>query len=200
MNKRQQQKMATRAKLVSTARELFAAQGFLNTTTAQIAKSSGVAHGTLFVHFATREHLMVEVLDREMEALSDRLGRQMAVAGGFFDLLERYLDFLTEHEGFFSSLWRELPLYPDELRRKVMFRYAGIQTHFHRALSASVSAGEVPPCDANLVVQTLFAQLHYYLSLRTLFVEDGSVVARFRGRLRTLARLLTACGDDGEGA
>ncbi|MCD4829849.1 MAG: TetR/AcrR family transcriptional regulator [Candidatus Cloacimonetes bacterium] len=196
MNKRQQQKLATRQKLVNTARKLFIKQGFLETTTVQIAKQSGVAHGTLFVHFPTRDYLMIEVLDAEMELLSDELNQVASRTGDFFELLDRYLDFLIEHEDIFAVLARELPFYPDELRRKALFRQAGIQGHFHRALSDAVVTDRFPACNAGMVVQTVFAQLHYYLSLRSVFVDEGSVIERFRRRIVSIARsLVTFSGE-----
>lgn len=51
--------------ILKAALELFAEQGFRGTSTAQIAKHAGVATGTLFHHFATKEdlinHLYVDI-------------------------------------------------------------------------------------------------------------------------------------------
>ena len=60
---RQEQKEATRERLVNAAMELFARNGIAQTTTADIAKSIGMSHGNVFVHFPSREDLVIAVID-----------------------------------------------------------------------------------------------------------------------------------------
>ncbi len=50
--------MNNKEKILETAIKLFVKQGFENTPTAQITKESGVASGTLFYHYKTKEALM----------------------------------------------------------------------------------------------------------------------------------------------
>ena len=54
MNQRQKQKEATRSKIMETSRELFREFGF-EVTTRNIAESSGISVGTIFVHFKENE-------------------------------------------------------------------------------------------------------------------------------------------------
>ncbi len=51
----------TRQRLVRAALELFTAQGYHNTTTPQIAKKAGVAEGTIYRHFHSKQHLLNEL-------------------------------------------------------------------------------------------------------------------------------------------
>src|SRR5213592_440275 len=51
----------TRQRLVRAALELFTAQGFHVTTTPHIAKKAGVAEGTIYRHFASKQHLLNEL-------------------------------------------------------------------------------------------------------------------------------------------
>ncbi len=51
------QKEETRAALAAAALRCFAATGWEATTVGAIAKAAGVAHGTFYVHFATKEAL-----------------------------------------------------------------------------------------------------------------------------------------------
>ncbi len=51
----------TRQRLVRAALELFTAQGFHLTTTPLIAKKAGVAEGTIYRHFASKQHLLNEL-------------------------------------------------------------------------------------------------------------------------------------------
>jgi len=190
MNKRQEQKIATRARLLDAARALFTQHGFLDVTTARIAQEAGVAHGTVFVHFADKDALVTEVLDAELAQLSEELYAAMAQSGDFCELLDRYLGFLAEREDLFAALSRELPFYPPELRRKVLFRQAAVQSRFFGALSTAVAEGRARPCDVTSVVQMVFGTIHYYLALRPVFVEGGGVIEKFRVSLVNTVRCM----------
>lgn len=53
--------MTKRKKILQTAMNLFIKKGIQNTSTASIAKEAGVATGTLFHHFKTKEELVYEL-------------------------------------------------------------------------------------------------------------------------------------------
>ena len=67
---RQEQKVVTRDRLVNAAMALFARKGIMNTTTADVAKSVRMSHGVVFLHFPTRDDLVIAVIDE--------FGRQLA--------------------------------------------------------------------------------------------------------------------------
>src|SRR3954463_1986113 len=54
-------KIATRQQIVSAADELFREKGFAETTTRDIAQAVGIASGTLFNYFATKEALLARL-------------------------------------------------------------------------------------------------------------------------------------------
>ncbi len=63
-------------KILNTATELFASQGFDNTTTLQIAKESRVTEPLLYYHFQGKEEIFTEIIknifqdySRQLEAL-----------------------------------------------------------------------------------------------------------------------------------
>jgi AcrR family transcriptional regulator len=51
----------TRQRLIRTALELFTTRGYHATTTAQIAKKAGIAEGTIYRHFASKQQLVNEL-------------------------------------------------------------------------------------------------------------------------------------------
>lgn len=51
----------TRQKLLRAALELFTGEGFLASTTPLLAERAGVAEGTIYRHFTSKEHLLNEV-------------------------------------------------------------------------------------------------------------------------------------------
>ena len=79
---RRAQKAATRAALKKTARDCFVKSGFAGTAIADIAKAAGVAHGTFYVHFDSKEAMLDELLDDFNAELARRLQPVVAVAAG----------------------------------------------------------------------------------------------------------------------
>ncbi len=51
----------THQRLIRAALELFSTRGYHDTTTAQIAKKAGVAEGTIYRHFASKQQLLNEL-------------------------------------------------------------------------------------------------------------------------------------------
>jgi AcrR family transcriptional regulator len=66
----------TRALLISAATDLLRTIGFAGTSTALIAKRAHLTTGALHHHFATKEDLMLSVLDRSSERVLQRLEQQ----------------------------------------------------------------------------------------------------------------------------
>jgi AcrR family transcriptional regulator len=89
-----------RDELLDAARDVLRERGIMGATTREIARAAGVADGTLYNHFRTREELFLALFDRTLpmfkHALGDlplrvgqadvraNLAEVMAVALGFF--------------------------------------------------------------------------------------------------------------------
>jgi AcrR family transcriptional regulator len=175
MNKREKAKKETREKLLAAAKEEFIKNGLLNISTVDIAKRAGVAHGTVFFHFENKENLLVQVLDRELLKITDNLYRLLHRSNNFEELLDTYLDFLEKEEDFFVIIAQETPFYSPQLRRTIMGREAAIRNYFYQALKK-----ECGGADITTMMNFLFGTLNYYLSLRVLFVTEGSVIKKKR--------------------
>ena len=61
MRKTPQTEEDTRTKILQAALRLFAKRGYDGTTTKDLAKSAGVAEGTLFRHFTSKKAILIEV-------------------------------------------------------------------------------------------------------------------------------------------
>ncbi len=183
MNKRQKQKQKTREKIVSCAKELFIQKGFLHTTTSEIAAAAGIAHGTLFLHFPAKESLILEIMDTVLEQIQAALQPVIAHAGNLDEIIRCYLDLIEQHEAIFSTKAREMPFYGDELRRKLLFRDAIIRGHFHTLFQQGIDDGIYRQVDIQTALTFFFGAIHYYLSLKQIFVVDGSVIGKFKDQI-----------------
>lgn len=196
MNKRQIQKQKTRKMILQTAKKLFIVQGFLNTTTAQIAVECGIAHGTLFLHFKSKDILIIEILDQQLEQISFKIMELIRDTIDLEEILKKYLDFLQKEEDFFSVLARELPFYPEQLRRKIIFRESLIRSKFTKVIEKGTASGSLIECDAIMANTFLFSTINYYLSLKSLFVSEGSVISKFKDKIISTFLKLLSKGDN----
>jgi AcrR family transcriptional regulator len=189
---RAEAKQATRQRLLATAKQEFIRTGYLNISTVDIARNAGVAHGTVFFHFQSKENLLVEVLDQELLHLTDELRRQLGELHGVESLLDHYLDFLEQEESFFAILARETPLYEASLRRTILGREAAVRMYFYNALEAAIEQGHYKSVDITTLLNFLFGTLNYYLSLRESFTDHNSVIAEKRQAItETFFQLIT---------
>jgi AcrR family transcriptional regulator len=64
--KRSENKEKTKKAILAAALKLFAEKGFYNTSTRAISRKAGIAEGTLFNYFETKEDLALYFFEREM--------------------------------------------------------------------------------------------------------------------------------------
>ncbi len=86
--RRERRRRETRLRLFETAMQLFAAQGFDSTTVEQITEAADVAKGTFFNYFASKEDVLLGLLERQRQAIEE--GRKQAeTAASVRPILER---------------------------------------------------------------------------------------------------------------
>jgi len=110
----------TRERIVAEARRLFAERGYSGATTAEIARRAGIAEGTIYRHFKSKDDLFVACV----EALFGRAGKQEATdlrAGASLKdvvraLLRSRVQLVSENLDVFDILFSEAPHRPHLLR------------------------------------------------------------------------------------
>lgn len=173
---REAQKARTRERLLGVAARLFASRGIVATRTIDVARAARVSHGTVFLHFPTREQLIEATIERFGKAAALRT-HQLALAGkGVREILEAHLASLRERESFYRRLVTEGPLLPEAARTVLI----GIQSAlaWHLAEAAEREGARIRKMPMHLLFNTWVALLHYYLANRDLFAPGGSVLAR----------------------
>ncbi|WP_091737085.1 TetR/AcrR family transcriptional regulator [Phenylobacterium immobile] len=74
-NGRQNQKAATRGRVLDAARELFEAEGYHGATIREIARRAGVSVGTVFTTFTSKGDILSEVMEARLDALYAEVDR-----------------------------------------------------------------------------------------------------------------------------
>jgi len=77
---RERSREATRQRLLTSARGLFAGKGLHQVTSHDIARGAGVASGTFYLHFKDKEEVFREIVYDAVERLRERLQAALAAA------------------------------------------------------------------------------------------------------------------------
>lgn len=78
-----------RTAIIKAALKLFTERGFQGTSTAQISKDAGVATGTLFNYFPTKEDLINNLYFEVKGELSLSIGKGIAIESNYQDKLRK---------------------------------------------------------------------------------------------------------------
>jgi AcrR family transcriptional regulator len=82
-----------RERILEAAARLFAERGYAAARAEDVAKAAGIAKGSVFQHFGSKEGLFLEVYKRAMASFSAYLAAPQAVlAKGFFATLRYWLE------------------------------------------------------------------------------------------------------------
>lgn len=101
---RQQRADDTRRRLFAAAVQLFTSAGYHGTTVEAIARRAGVAKGTFFVHFPTKDAVILELVSVQTEAA--RAARTAALGEGPRAALQATAMTLGQHAGLSRELSR----------------------------------------------------------------------------------------------
>lgn len=112
-SRRAENKAATERRIVTAALGLFQSRGFDATTTREIAKKAGIAEGTVFNYFRTKEDIALHFFEQEVEEAmaavtkNPRL-RKAPLEERLFALIQRQLELLLPYERFIGNAFLEV--------------------------------------------------------------------------------------------
>ena len=180
---RQSQKEKTRRGLVKHAEALFARNGISRTTTAEVAKSLKVSHGTVFVHFPTRDELIHAVVGEFGDRLAAALGSCLSDELPLPALLLAHLGVLAEFEDFYLRLITESQFLPPHIRGIQYGMNASLSYRFFRAAQPLMKSGKLKRMDQPTFFNTWMSLVHYQLMNRDLFSDHTPIFSKTGGAL-----------------
>lgn len=179
---RKEQKEKTREKLVSQAEALFSKKGIGVTTTADVANAIHVSHGTVFVHFKTREELILSVVERFGDRLAAEMGKRFVEDMALKDLLKAHVSVLSDFEDFYMRLISESQTLPPKVRSIVYSMNASLSYRFFRAAQVLMKEGKIKKIEQAYFFNTWMALINYYILNRDLF-SDKTPILKEQGEL-----------------
>ena len=104
--------------ILRAATDVFAGSGYFNAQVADVARVAGVAAGTVYLYFRSKDDLLVSIFERSMR---DAITEGRAMAGGVRDPRERLRRFAALHLGRLGRDRKLAVVFQVELRQSTKF-------------------------------------------------------------------------------
>ena len=145
--------------IIEAALKLFTERGFHGTSTAQISKEAGVATGTLFNYFPTKEDLINSLYFKVKGQLSQSMGKEIEAQSPFQDKLRKIWSNLikwgvdNQEEFLFVGQFCSSPYITKFTREEVMKEYVFL----HDLVNQGIKTGVIRDFSAELTI-AMFCQ------------------------------------------
>jgi AcrR family transcriptional regulator len=147
----------SRRRILAAAERLFAELGFHAASIVKITEAAGVAQGTFYLYFESKQAVFQEVLldlNRRVrhamaEGTRDATTRAEAERGGFAG----FFRFTAEHPALYRVIRQAEFVAPELLER----HYATIAAGYVDGLRTAMAKGEIAPADPEVVAWALMA-------------------------------------------
>ena len=160
--RRKKATQAKRAAILNAARCLFAHKGFSETNVNDIAAEAGIAKGTIYLYFPSKEQIYMAALLEDARRLDSVTRERMEAVTWWRDKIEAYvrvrLEYLESRTAFFriylaeirSMLLRGLPVHPDFFQ--VVRESEGL---LGQTIAAAAARGDIREVDPELAASAV---------------------------------------------
>jgi AcrR family transcriptional regulator len=170
--------------IMEAALKLFTERGFHGTSTAQISKEAGVATGTLFNYFPTKEDLINSLYIEVKGQLSQNMGKEIEAQSTFQDKLRKMWSNLikwgvdNQEEFLFVGQFCSSPYITKFTREEVMKEYVFL----HDLVNEGIKTGVIRDFSAELTITMFYQASRAVVNLildsdssqdKNKFIEDG---------------------------
>jgi AcrR family transcriptional regulator len=173
-------------KIVETAIRMFAEKGYANTSTSEIAKAAGVAEGTIFRHYGTKENLLLSVVLPFLKESIPVFAKEIIdeISPQKFDTFKGFLrafinnriEFIKGNKEIFQIVVKEF-LYHEELRRELIPLFnSNVLGFINRSLDMFKARGEIADIPNNVITRMIFGFIGSYFAMRFILLTEDSAV------------------------
>jgi AcrR family transcriptional regulator len=180
-------KLQRRDEIITAAKEVFARKGFHATTIADIAKQAGLAYGSIYWYFDSKDELFHALMTVEEGALRNHVAAALATVGVRADgagaearlraAVRATLEFFESDKATVKLLLRDAYVLGDRFEKHLGGIYERFIDDVETFIVAAQECGEVIAAPARMVAYTL-AALVGQLAYRRLNTDDDVTAAQ----------------------
>jgi AcrR family transcriptional regulator len=172
-------------KIVESAIKLFAEKGYANTSTNEIAKAAGVAEGTIFRHYGTKDNLLLSLIlpflkdsipTMAEEVFNEIMTESVICFEDFLRaLIKNRLHFLNENKEIFRIFIKEF-FYNEALRNEFLpFFSENITSRIIEVIDRYKERGELMDLPSSTIQRMFFTFVGGYFVSRFVLLPDHIV-------------------------
>jgi len=151
---RRQPAEVRREQILDAAERAFLASGFAATTVADVAEAAGLAKGTVYLHFASKNDLIAALRARYLERFEAAIGSQQRSARKrLLQAVHGLFEFSAEHHELHHVLFLEAGFSEDDA-------FAGARRLVTDIVRAGVEQGEFTVDDADVAAVFVLHGVH----------------------------------------
>ena len=162
---------ATRQRLLDAAEALFGRNGFHATGISDITRRAGVAQGTFYLYFESKEQVFTELVRHLSRTLRRAIAEDVAGVEGRLAIeaagLRSFLRFAAAHRDLYRIVFESQYIDPDLFR----WYYERMAEGYARGLEGAMEAGEIRRLDPETVAWALMGAAHF-MGMRWVLWED----------------------------
>lgn len=190
-----QRRAAVRARLLDAALGLVAEAGWEAASVVAVTERAGLATGTLYRHFDSKDALCAEVFRRAAGRELEQVLRATAASGTAADRLERGLRTFADRALRGRRLAHALLTEPagETVESERLAYRAGYRAVFRDVLDEAVTAGEVPAHDTDVVAAAVTGAMGEVLVGPLAPLPDAHNPTAAQARVEALVALVRRC-------
>ncbi|TAK11615.1 MAG: TetR/AcrR family transcriptional regulator [Anaerolineae bacterium] len=158
----------TKEEILDSAAQIISQKGYHATSMADIAQSVGLQKASLYHHVASKQEILVELLDRALDLLTERLERALAKPMNAPDQLREamrvYLDALIENHDLASVLLLEHRSLEPQFSARHVPRRDRFEGLWLRILKDGIAAGEFECADPKVAVKIVLGVANWTIT------------------------------------
>lgn len=134
--------------ILDTAARLFAERGFNNTPTSLLAKEAGVAEGTIFRHFRTKDDIFLTLINNVKNQLISDIEKYLEVRGPenalekLESVIKSFYVFVKKNNMEFCLIFRDAPTRYGQRNDDVFLNIKEIYTYVTNYLKDAIDEGK----------------------------------------------------------
>ncbi len=190
--------------ILDVAKKIIEEKGFHNTRVDDIAERAGVAKGTLYLYFKSKDDLFSKLIEREYNKVVAGLVKVVElkddVTSKLDAVIEGFLKYMEENRDFFLSIMYEAPsIKKDNLRKRIRENNRVIQETLGRLIEEGIKEGiirndvEVPVivgCIIGTVSRVIFYAINFDRERSLISFKDSIMKVIFSGILKEKGGIL----------
>ncbi len=173
----------TKRKIFETSMKLFAKKGYDATSIEEITATVGVAKGTLYYHFSSKEEIFNFLIEEGIKLLQNSIDIKTAKLDNYIDKLKAVIliqiKIVNKYEDFITILLSQF--YGKEARNKMcqkhVFEYI---SKIERIVKEGMEAGQIKKGNANVIASEIYALIASTLVYKMKSQENVEIIKLYK--------------------